>query len=624
MKDSPFPIGFLKKIGKWSDYEEELGEEEIFEEKKEDLPFFKFFIITSILILLTLVLRLLQLQISQGAYHRFLAEGNRIRFKEIPAPRGIISDSKGKILAGNNVEFSLELYPFDLPKKEIEQDSLFQKINKITGISVEELKKKVAQNIQSPEPIVLANNIDYLTALRWQIEAADLPLTLVKRPRRYYLPEKSLSHILGFLGKISQKELEAKEDYRITSLIGKSGLELWYEDYIKGQDGREEVEVDPGGKVVRELSLIPTQSGNNLTLFLDYNLQEKMAQALSEKLLEIGAKNGVVIALNPQTGAILGLVSLPSFDNNLFGKNISQQKIQALLQEKTQPFLNRAIAGFYPPGSAIKPVIAATALEERVVTPSTTIVDPGEIRLGNWVFPDWKAHGVVDLKKAIAQSCNVFFYSIGGGWGKIKGLGVEKISQYLKAFDFGKKLGIDLPGEKEGFVPQAEWKKKEKRQPWYIGDTYHLSIGQGDLLVTPIQLLVATSAIANGGKLYKPQIVQKITDPEGKEIKKFEPEVIGTVPVSEQNLKEVREGMRQAVTAGSAAGLADLPFEVAGKTGTAQFGKPGKTHAWFIGFSPYQAPEISVLVLIEGGGEGYAVAVPVARKIFQYYFSQKP
>jgi len=357
-------------------------------------------------------------------------------------------------------------------------------------------------------------------------------------------------------------------------------------------------------------------------LSVDLDLQKFITDDLQKALDELGIQQGVVVAANPKTGEILSMVSLPAFDNNLFVTSGNNEQITKIMSDQNKPLINRATSGVYPFGSTIKPFIASAGLQEKIITTSTTIQDPGEIRVGQWVFPDWKVHGTVDVYKAIAESCNVFFYSVGGGWQNIKGLGIDKIKQYLTYFGFGSKTGIDIPSDAEGLVPSPDWKKKVKNESWYIGDTYHVSIGQGDVLVTPLQLLNGVSAIANGGSLLKPHFVWKILDKDGKVLQEFQREVVRENFVSKENIEVVREGMHQATTEGSARQLGNLPVAVAAKTGTAQFGNEGKTHAWITAFAPFEDPQIAIVVLVEGGGEGNSTAQPIAKDILQYYFSR--
>jgi penicillin-binding protein 2 len=294
------------------------------------------------------------------------------------------------------------------------------------------------------------------------------------------------------------------------------------------------------------------------------------------------------------------------------------------LENPDQPLFNRAISGEYPSGSTIKPVVAAAALQEGLITAGTSFVSSGGIRINEWFFPDWKAggHGITDVRKAIAQSVNTFFYIIGGGYGDFTGLGPKKLKEYMEKFGLNNKTGIDLPGERVGFVPDPEWKWATKNEQWYIGDTYHVSIGQGDLLVTPLQVANYIAAVANGGTLYRPHLAKKIVDPAVQKDSDILPEVLDSNFVDPKNIQIVREGMRQTVVSGSARSLSNLPIAVAGKTGTAQWGTDKANHAWFTSFAPYENPEISVTILIEEGIEGSTVAVPIARDFYQWWATQ--
>jgi penicillin-binding protein 2 len=327
--------------------------------------------------------------------------------------------------------------------------------------------------------------------------------------------------------------------------------------------------------------------------------------------------------MNPQNGAILAMVSQPSFDNNSFSLGIKQADYDTLKNDPDTPLLNRAISGEYPSGSTIKPIIAAAALEEKIITPSTGFLSTGGLRVGQWFFPDWKAggHGWTNVTKAIAESVNTFFYYIGGGYEDFVGLGVERIGQYLRAFGLGQPSNIDLTGESSGFVPTAEWKKQTIGEPWYIGDTYHLAIGQGYLLVTPLQVANYTSAFANGGRIYKPRVVQEILNNDGSVYEVKEPKIIAENMVSPENIETVRQAMRQTVVSGSAQSLKSLPVAVAGKTGTAQFDSRKPSHSWFTGFAPFDNPQMVLTVLVEEGGESTDSAVPIVKDFWQWYFS---
>lgn len=577
---------------------------------KLERPFWPFYFLV-LIIAGALIAQLLNLQISQGSFNQLLAQSNRVRTRVISSPRGIIYDSSNKPLIVNEASFVLEIYPLDLPKNDSDRQVIFQNLSQIAQIPVSEIQKAVAtQNSSRADPVILKENIDRDTALLLKIKIANLSGVVVSaNPIRNYMTVAGLSPIIGYVGKGDNQ------------IVGKDGLEKFYNDYLKGHDGVSEIEVDSHGREQRLISDLPPIPGDSLTLTINQNLEQVMAESLSREMSAVGATAGSVVAINPQTGAVLGMVSMPTYDNNLFAKGISNDDYQKLLSDPMKPLFNRAVSGTYPSGSTIKPFMASAGLQEGTITANTTIKDTGEISVGNYTYQDWKAHGLVNVIGAIAQSCDVFFYSVGGGWDKIRGLGVEKIGEYLTKFGFGKPLGIDLPGEASGLVPTPEWKLAAKKEPWYLGDTYHLSIGQGDFLVTPLQLANATAAIANGGNVYKPYLVAKINDNAGNVVMQSAPQVINNNFVSADNIAIIRAGMREAVTSGTARQFNDLPVMVAAKTGTAQFGDSDKTHAWMTAFAPYNNSQIALAVIIEGGGEGYAAAGPVTHDILSWYFS---
>lgn len=576
------------------------------------------------LLLGILVVRLVNLQVVQGARNRFLAEGNRIRSREVPAPRGAILGQRGETLVGNSPAFALEIYPAYLPRDKDDRERVFGELEARFGISVE--RDEITRlGYQSTEPVQLREGMPHDEAITLELQVADLPGVLVTaRPQREYSDPTTLSHLVGYTGKISPEELEEKrqegiEGYRVTSTLGKTGLERQYEEVLRGESGRSQIEVDARGREARTLAAMPPIPGKNLLTYVDGGLSTVAEQALSESIRAHGKQAGAALAIDPKTGGIVALISLPAFDPRAMLNGKSAVKI---LSDPKRPLLNRAISGVYPTGSTVKPLWASAALQEGTVTEKTTVVSTGGFSIGDSFFPDWKSggHGATNLFKAIAESVNTYFYAVSGGYQNIQGLGIDRMKKYATSFGIGEKTGIDLPSEGEGFFPDPDWKQRVKHEPWYPGDTYHLGIGQGDILATPIELLRALVAIANGGELLRPRIVRAITDPDGTLVQEFGKDVEGSVPVDEKYLRSVRDAMRETVTQGSARSLSDLSVPVAGKTGTAQFGTGKRTHAWFFGFAPYDDPEIAVLVLIEGGGEGSTAATPVAKKIFQAYF----
>lgn len=448
-----------------------------------------------------------------------------------------------------------------------------------------------------------------------------------QKNQREYFNGPAFFHLLGFMGRISQDEREKYLNYPWEEKIGKSGIEFQYQETLRGKNGQEVYQQDALGKIQKKIIQEFPQPGADLVLTVDAALQQKIFEALTLQLKNISKKRAAAVALNPQNGDILALLSAPSIDSNLLSQGINEKEYQEILGDPNFPFLNRAIAGQYPPGSTIKPIIAAAGLQEKIITANTKINDSeGKITLPNpynpslnYVFRDWKIHGLVDVKKAIAESCNVFFYYLGGGYQNFNGLGVEKLLKYFKSFKLGEKTDIDLPQEAQGFLPSPLWKKEKTNTDWYIGDTYNLSIGQGDLLLTPLQLARAIAALTNEGTLYKPKIIDKII--QKNQTKIIEPQIAEKLPLESDNLKIVLEGMRQTVQSGSARGLSDLNIEMGAKTGTAQnvFGSP---HAWIAVFAPFDKPQILLVILIENGGEGSSAALPVAKDVLKWYFNR--
>jgi penicillin-binding protein 2 len=596
---------------------EELASEEGETEQRS----FSWAVFSFAIILVVLSVQLINLQVSQGKAFQVLAQGNRIETKIIPAPRGAILDRKNHPLVTNTPIYNLELYPAQLPKKKEDRLEIYEKVGQIAGISAEAIVAEVDKHgLGSLEPLVLKANLPRETAQLWTISLDRLAgIAIAELPARAYEPLPGIGHLMGYLGKVNEKELQQRTDVKRSSIVGRSGMEQSYDEYLQGAEGREEIEVDSHGQIQRVVSNQPALPGNTLELYLDHELQQVMGDALAEGLKNAGRTKGVAIAIDPNTGGILGMVSLPSYDNNMFNQSDKKAERQAIFDDADQPLFNRALAGTYPPGSTFKPLLAAAGLADGTITPSLDIQTPAEIRIGESVFPDWKPHGHADVRKAIAESNNIFFYAIGGGYENIKGLGPVKIKDYVSRFGLGEVTGIDLPGERKGLIPDPDWKKKVKKEPWYTGDTYHMSIGQGDVLATPLQMVSAIAAIANNGTVYQPRLVKSIKDIDGKEIAHPGETVARKDIFNADVLQVVREGMRRTVQEGSARPLNDLPIEVAGKTGTAQFEDKDKTHAWFIGFAPYDKPTITLQVMVEGGGDSFAVAVPIAKKILSWY-----
>lgn len=605
-----------------------------------------FFKIIFIFILALILFRVSWLQIFQGEKLLRVAEGNRIKIERIKAERGLIYDRFGSVLAENAPNFSLILNPLQLPKDQKDREKVWNQLSEILELdqieldqlesdqisntnielNIKELSelRRIQEIIQTPikkltKKEVLINNLDYQKALKIELKQNQLQgLILVLNPKRNYLVPEAFAHVLGYVGLISPEEMKSNQDYFLSDFIGKTALELEYEEIMRGKEGQRLIETDSRGRFQRIVEQRAMQPGQDLILTIDKDLQIKSNQVLEKYIRSTGSRAGAIIALDPRNGKILSLVNQPSFNSNLFvfGGN---QKYQDLLDDPAKPLFYRAISGQYPSGSIIKPLIALAGLEEELINERTIIHSTGGIQVSRWFFPDWKdgGHGATNIQKAIAESVNTFFYYLGGGYADFEGLGVAKINRYGKLFGLGQITGIDSLGEAKGFLPTKSWKETVKQEPWYIGDTYHLAIGQGDLLVTPIQIANYTAAIANNGILFQPRLVQETgLFNQSKVLTKTK--IIRANHFNPQNINLVKQGMRMAVVEGSAIRLKSLPVEIAGKTGTAQVaGK--RSHAWFTCFAPYNNPEIVLTILVENGGGGSAVAVPIAYEILDWW-----
>ena len=621
---------------------------------KKNLKFIIFFIFFLIAILF---FRVAFLQAIKGDYYFNVAEGNRIKSQNIKAKRGIIYDRDMTQLVYNRPNFFLTLTADDffLNKnssffKECwdyeDEDSgnppiLNRERCKENGKNVmlrlfankgKDVYEEIGYNFEkidilSHEPIIIVEKISYIDALMLMTEIKNISgLSLEISNTREYLPLNSLSHWIGYTGRINQEELEKNKEknYFLNDYIGKNGLEKYYEDELRGEDGRRDVEVNVLGEEKGTISSIDPVSGHNLVLSIDYELQKKSEEILEKYLIKNRKEKGVVVALNPENGEILSMISLPAFSANDFSYKIDPEKYKQLIDDKNKPLFNRAVMGEYPSGSIIKPVIAAAALETGTISPWTTFLSTGGISIGSWFFPDWRAggHGAANVRRAIADSINTFFYITVGGYDNFEGMGIEKMKEYGEKFGLNAKTGIDLPYEEDGFLPTKEWKKETKGEQWYIGDTYHLAIGQGDLLITPLQAAVFTSIIANGGTYYKPHLLKKVVDEENNVLKTVEPTIAESGFISPENIGTVARGMRDCVTYGSCVALNDLPIPVAGKTGTAQHLSGQEPHGWFTAFAPFENAKIALVVLVEEGEGGTKIAAPVAKEILNWYFSE--
>jgi penicillin-binding protein 2 len=569
------------------------------------------------------------LQIISGATYRQSAEVNRVRSQILPAPRGLFYDRNGEPLARNIPNFRLFIVPADLPSEPEERGRILDHVASLLGQTRSGLEEAIARSAASLyQPVLIAEQVDYNTAIRLHIDAATLPgISIETGARRDYLAGSAFSHVLGYTGKMTTEELEADAEgiYHLNDVIGKSGLELQYETLLRGTNGVKRIEVNALGKEQKVLAKENPTPGKDLVLSIDRGLQQVLTDALMEQLSKKIGVGGAAVAMNPQNGEILAMTSTPTYDNNEFAKGISSGQYAELVEDPHLPLFMRAVSGAYPSGSIIKPILAAAAMQEGVIRPGQTINSTGGIRIGNSFFPDWKpgGHGLTDVRKSIAWSINTFYYYIGGGYQDFKGLGVERIAQYAKLFGLSGRVGIDFPGEVTGLIPTPAWKQETFGEKWYLGNTYHLSIGQGFLSITPLQAATYTATIANGGTFYQPHLLHATKDAAG-QLAEIPLKVVREGFIKRSYLEEVRAGMRDAVVYGSAKALQSLPVPAAAKTGTAQFGDKEQTHGWFTAFAPVDQPTIAIVVLVEKGGGGGTVALPVAKKALEHYFRNIP
>jgi penicillin-binding protein 2 len=668
------------------------------------------------IVLAIFVVRLWQMQIIEGQTYKTQADLNLLTVIDVEAPRGLIYARGGELLARNTPSYEVSIVPAYLPDDELEEMAVYQRLAELLDIpasgrveaAIQDLPELPGQALATVrslsvlerlgvlgplmqrrmslvgedyqlgikemvdqvrgfrdyKPHIIKERVDRETALIIAEESLQLPGVRVRLvPSRQYPTASLTSQIVGYTSGIPETRAQEYEEqgYIVgVDLVGFTGIEAWYEDVLRGQKGSRYVEEDVNGRVLRELQSIDPTPGDNVVVSLDLELQQYVTARLQQALdsPQVQSQRGVVIAMDPRNGQILAMVSLPTFDNNLFSDGITpdEYKIyQRLEADPYKPFLNHAVGDRLPPGSIYKIIPASAALQEGVLDRNTRIMGEGRIVIPNKYFPEdeglaqpfvcwiWLnrrgAHGALNIVDGLAHSCDIFFYKVGGGFEEtnFEGLGEDRLARYSELFGLGELTGIDLPGETPGLVPDRTWKRLTYGESWSTGDTYNMSIGQGFVEATPLQMLNATAAVANGGILYRPQLLLKVTDQEGGVERDFQPEVIRYLPIDLTHLATVREGMEAAVQYGTATDGQIEGIRVAGKTGTAEFfcpdeevkyglchqGEPLPTHAWYTTFAPVEAPEIAVVVYVFNGGEGSVTAVPIARDILEWYFQHK-
>ena len=587
------------------------------------------------LLAMALLVRAFYLQIVQHEHYIQRAENNRISLVPTAPNRGLIVDRNERILAENYSAYTLEVtraQTHDLEATLVEVGKLIE----ITPGQLRRFRRLLAESHEF-ETVPLKSKLSdeevaILAANRYRLPGTEVKARLF----RNYQAGNGMAHVVGFIGRINDRDLGnlresgREQNYKGSVHIGKTGLEQSYETLLHGRTGFDQMETDASGRAVRMLSRIPPVPGKDLRLYLDAELQAVAEHAFGDFL-------GGLVALDPNTGGVLALVSKPGFDPNLFIDGIDPDTWKELNESPERPMVNRVLRGIYPPGSTIKPFMALAGLELGVRKPSDSIVDPGFYSLPNsrHRFRDWKVggHGVVDMRRSISQSCDIYYYRLAVD------MGIDRMHDYLAKFGLGEKTGIDLDGESSGLLPSRDWKQRRWKKPWYPGETVIAGIGQGYHLTTPLQLAAATAMLANGGKRIEPRLVQAVRDPLS-HVWQPQPGVArGQLAIDPANLEVVRAGMMDVMRPGgtAAAAAAGAPYTIAGKTGTAQvvgikqgarydasrLARQYRDHALFIAYAPADAPKIAIAVMVENGGHGGSTAAPIARAMFDYYLTGK-
>ncbi|MBI2020790.1 penicillin-binding protein 2 [Candidatus Daviesbacteria bacterium] len=581
LKSSQFKRG---EGGNWTDTLIPNFQKFFEKEKPQSLWLIAFFSAICLVATFLIFLRLFHLQIVAGSTNRELADGNRIQIKIIHAPRGVIYDRDGTVLAANSPAFRL----------------VDPKTQKVRLISREEALAMEVKN----DPVV-----------------ADLEIDNV----RTYPLGKNLAHVVGFVGEISEEQIKSEQfkSYKLGDMIGQLGVEAQYEEILRGKDGGEIIEVDSQGQRVRTLRRNAPIPGKDIYLTIEGDLQTKIAAIAKETLKKVSSCCGAIVVMDPQNGGVLALLSFPSFDPNLITQKQDEAAIQQIFADTTSPMLNRAIGGTYPPGSTFKIVSSLAALASGKISPQTTFQDNGVVYIDIFKFTNWyfnqygRTEGPVNLVKAIKRSNDTYFYEAA------KILGEGPLIDWSRKLLLGSKLGIDLPGEEQGLVPDDQWKRKTFNEVWFPGDTLHMAIGQGFVLTTPLQILGVTSYIAADGVLYQPQLLSKVAEGD-KIVSEFSSKLLLSNLANQDHIKIIKQGLVEAASSGGTAWpMFIFPIETAGKTGTAEYGDPkNRTHAWYTGYAPSVDPKIVMTVLIEGGGEGSSVAAPIVKETFRWYLSE--
>ncbi|MDA3903787.1 MAG: penicillin-binding protein 2 [Desulfuromusa sp.] len=589
---------------------------------------FLFYSAAAATVFLLLLLRLWYLQIIGYEDFQERSVRNRTRILALEAPRGPIFDRNGLLLVDNRPSFKISVMRQDVENRFL----LFERLAPLLDVEISELEFRWQQGRRFPiyRPVPLAEDVSREIMERVQEHGVDLPGVLTEvRPVRDDLEHGSAAHLTGYLGEITEAELQSGDfnNYSGGDYVGKTAVERTFDPYLRGEKGQRLVEVDVQGKLLRQLKVEPPRPGNKIYLTLDRDLQRATDDAF-------GSQSGAAIVLDVNTGEVLAMASRPTFNPALFARGIASEDWRELVQDSRHPLQNKVIAGQYPPGSTFKMVVALAALRAGTISTTQRIDCDGAFEVGGSRYRCWKksGHGFSDLKKALRESCDVWFYKVG------LELGIDKLSAAAKEFGLGFPVGYPMPGERSGVIPTQEWKHQHYNKPWYAGETVITSIGQGFVLATPMQLAVMMAAIANSGKVLKPQVIRQIEDWEGHLLLQANPEVVRQINYSTEAWKAVQDGLVAVVNeprgTGRAAYLEDVL--VAGKTGTSQvirrksdeeeeLDEKGETpyrfrpHALFLAYAPAEKPEIAIAVVVEHGRSGGSAAGPIVKQIIQRY-----
>ncbi|HET8579146.1 MAG TPA: penicillin-binding protein 2 [Methylomirabilota bacterium] len=555
------------------------------------------------------------LQVLEGGRLQELSEKNRIRIRPVAAPRGILFDRNGLALVDNRPAFTLSLIPREMDDRE----TVLARLSILLKIPIRELEESLERvPPDSIRAVRVRRGLSLEEVTTIEERRLELPGVLVEvEPQRVYPTSTFAAHLLGYVREVSDEQLRQGR-YRRGDMIGQSGLERLLDEYLRGRDGGERIEVDALGRPVQVIRREEPNPGAQVITTVDRRIQEAAERAMA-------GRAGAVVVMDPRNGDILAMTSAPAFPLDRFTGNLDREEWLRLVRDPMTPLMNRALQSQYAPGSVFKVIVTAAGLQEGSLTPMDRTYCNGEFHLGAWTFKDWKegGHGHVDLRSALVNSCNVFYYQAG-----LK-VGSDAMARYAKAFGLGSPTEIDLGTEKPGLVPFAEWKRQRYRRGWQAGDTINMSIGQGQLLVTPIQVARMMAAIANGGILWKPRLVERVERPDGSLAYASASKALGHVDLSPVVWSFLRHALVGVVNEGGTGAAARIPgVLIAGKTGTAQSvaksdAAKGQDHAWFASFAPADDPQYVVVVLVERGGKGGQVAAPIARQIYEAIFLEK-